>query len=69
MPKSERLYSAEEAAYMTRLALASFRTKVSRLGIKGKKDGRNVFYTLEEIAKVNKRSTAIRKSTPTRTNG
>ena len=45
----ERLYSAEESAYMTRLTLSSFRTKVSKLGIKGKKNGVKVYYTKAQL--------------------
>ena len=52
MPKTERLYSAEEAAYMTRLALSSFRTKVSKLGIKGARKGQKVFYTRKQVENV-----------------
>ena len=49
MPKTERLYSAEEAAYMTRLTLSSFRTKVSRLGVKGVRQGNKVFYSRKQV--------------------
>ena len=66
MLHSERVITAEQGAYMVGLTLASFRNKVSRLGIKGKKDGRNVFYTLAEITRINKRSAGRRKSTPTK---
>jgi hypothetical protein len=49
MAKEQRLYSAEDGAYMTRLSLSSFRTKVSKLGIKGTKQGAKVFYTHGQI--------------------
>ena len=58
MLHSERVITAEQGAHMVGLTLSSFRSKVSRLGIKGKKDGRNVFYTLAEIAKISKRNRA-----------
>ena len=51
MLHSERVITAEQGAYMVGLTLSALRTNVSRLGIKGKKDGRNVFYTLAEIVK------------------
>lgn len=54
MLHSERVITAEQGAHMVGLTLSSFRSKVSRLGIEGKKDGRNVFYTLAEIVKVSK---------------
>ena len=66
MLHSERVITAEQGAHMVGLTLSSFRSKVSRLGIKGKKDGRNVFYTLEEITKINRTSAGRRKSTPTK---
>jgi len=37
---------------MTRLTLSSFRTKVSKLGIKGTKKGKSVFYTREQLENV-----------------
>jgi hypothetical protein len=52
MAKSERLYSVEEAAFATRLTIASFRVKVSKLGIKGvnKPDNaRKVYYTRSQL--------------------
>lgn len=49
MAKQDKLYSAEQAAFMTRLTLSSFRTKVSKLGIKGTKEGVKVFYTKEQL--------------------
>lgn|GEM_PF-6756019 len=49
MAKHERLYSATEAAYATRLTVNSFRTKVSKLGIKGTKKGVKVFYTKAQL--------------------
>lgn len=45
----ERLYSAVEGAYMTRLTMSSFRTKVSKLRIKGRRDGTKVYYTRAQI--------------------
>jgi hypothetical protein len=45
MAKPDRLYTAQEGAFMTRLTLSSFRTKVSKLGVKGTKQGVKVFYT------------------------
>ena len=52
MAKQDRLYSAEEGAFMTRLTFSSFRTKVSKLGIKGKKQGVKVFYTRRQLEDV-----------------
>ena len=49
MAKQERLYTSKEGAIMTRLTINSFRVKVSRFGIKGKKQGNNVFYTHKQI--------------------
>jgi hypothetical protein len=49
MAKKERLYSAEQAAYATRLAVSSLRSKVSRLGIKGNRQGTKVFYTHRQL--------------------
>jgi hypothetical protein len=54
MLHSERVITAAQGANMVGLTLSSFRNRVSRLGIKGKKDGRNVFYTLGEIVRVKK---------------
>jgi hypothetical protein len=51
MPK-EKLYSAEQGAHMTRLTLSSFRSKASRLMIKGQKQGRQVFYTRRQLEDV-----------------
>ena len=45
----ERLYSAIEGAHMTRLTMSSFRTKVSKLGIKGQRDGIKVYYTRAQL--------------------
>jgi hypothetical protein len=58
----ETVRTAHQGAYMVGLTLSAFRTKVSRLGIKGKKDGRNVFYTLAEIAKINKQNPAQKRT-------
>lgn len=49
MAKEERLFSSEEGAYATRVSLATFRTKVSKLGIRGKKQGQKVFYTKAQL--------------------
>jgi hypothetical protein len=73
LARKERLYSTEEGAYATRLTLSSFRTKVSKLGVKGQRQGQKVFYTkkqLEDVyngvpskkAKTAKRSAIKRKS-------
>jgi hypothetical protein len=62
MLHSERVITAQQGAHMVGLTLSSFRTKVSRLGVKGKKDGRNVFYTLGEIVRVKKGIKARGKS-------
>jgi len=48
----ERLYSAIEGAHMTRLTMSSFRTKVSKLGIKGQRDGTKVYYTRAQLQDV-----------------
>ena len=47
--QQERLYTAVEGAHMTRLALSSFRTKVSKLGIRGQRDGQRMLYTHKQI--------------------
>jgi hypothetical protein len=47
--KDERLFTAEQGAYMTRLTLSSFRTKVSKLGVKGSKQGVKVFYSRKQL--------------------
>jgi hypothetical protein len=43
---------------MTRLTLSSFRTKVSKLGIKGTKQGVKVFYTRRQLEAIYKSSVA-----------
>ncbi len=63
MPKQERLYSAEEGAYATRLALSSFRTKVSKLGIKGQRQAVKVFYTRKQLEDVLKGISAKKGNT------
>ena len=68
MLHSERVITAEQGAYMVGLTLSAFRTKVSRLRIKGKKDGRKVFYILSEIVKVNRSIKAKRESKLTKKN-
>ena len=52
MSKDEKLFTAEQGAYMTRLTLSSFRTKVSKLGVKGTKQGVKVFYTRKMLEDV-----------------
>ena len=52
MAKEERLYTAVEGAYMTRTTLSTFRTKVSKLGIKGRKDGTKVYYTRAQLQEI-----------------
>lgn len=47
--KQERLYSSTEGAYAVRVSLATFRTKVSKLGIKGKREGQKVYYTKAQL--------------------
>ena len=49
MAKQERLYTAVEGAHMTRLALSSFRSKVSKLKIRGTRDGQRMLYTHKQI--------------------
>jgi hypothetical protein len=49
MAKQERLYSATEAAYATRITVNTLRTKVSRLGIKGTRKGVQIFYTKAQL--------------------
>ena len=49
MAKEERLYTAVEGSFMTRTTLSTFRTKVSKLGIKGRRDGTKVYYTKAQI--------------------
>jgi hypothetical protein len=46
---TERLYSAVEGAHMTRTTLSTFRTKVSKLGVKGQRDGTKVYYTRAQL--------------------
>jgi hypothetical protein len=49
MAKQERLYSAVEGALMTRTTPTTFRTKASKLGIKGRRDGTKVYYTRAQL--------------------
>ena len=51
MPR-EKLYTAEQGATMTRLTLSSFRSKASRLLIKGRREGRQVYYTGKQLEDV-----------------
>jgi hypothetical protein len=46
------MYTSKEGAYMTSLTINSFRVKVSKLGIKGKKEGAKVYYTHKQIEDV-----------------
>jgi len=61
--KEERLYTAVEGAFMTRTTLSTFRTKVSKLGIKGKRDGTRVLYTRAQLQDIyaGKASTKVQK--------
>jgi hypothetical protein len=52
LAKEERLFDAKQGAYMTRFTMSSFRTKVSKLGIKGTKRGVKVFYTRKMLEDV-----------------
>lgn len=52
MAKPVKLFSANDGAYMTRLTLQSFRNKVGRLGIKGTRKGKSVFYTRQQLEAV-----------------
>ena len=52
MAKQGKLYSATQAAHAIKLTLSSFRTKVSKLGIKGTKQGRKVFYTRKQLENI-----------------
>lgn len=68
MPTNEKLFTAQQGAFMTRLTLSSFRTKVSRLGIKGTKQGKKVFYTRKQLEDVHKGIPARgRRAKPTKT--
>jgi hypothetical protein len=49
MRKQERLFSEAEGAFMTRTTFATFRTKASTLGIKGRRDGNKVYYTRAQL--------------------
>lgn len=49
MAKTERRYTADEGAYMTRLTINSFRVKVSVLGIRGMRDGSRVYYSHKQL--------------------
>jgi len=48
----EKLYSAQQGAHMTRLTLSSFRSKASRLMIKGQRQGKQVYYTRRQLEDV-----------------
>jgi hypothetical protein len=54
--KEEDLFTAEQGAFMTRLTMSSFRTKVSRLGVRGKKQGVKVFYSRKQLEAIYKGS-------------
>jgi hypothetical protein len=58
MPTDQKLFTAEQGAFMTRLTLSSFRTKVNKLGIKGTKQGVKVFYTRKQLEAIYKGSVA-----------
>jgi hypothetical protein len=47
-----RLFDAKQAAFMARITLSTFRTKVSKLGIKGQRDGLKMYYTRAQIQDV-----------------
>ena len=64
MLKVEKLFSAERGAFMTRLTLSSFRTKVSHLGIKGQKQGVKVFYTRKQLEDIQKGIPSRRVKSP-----
>ena len=65
---NEKLFTAEQGAFMTRLTLSSFRTKVSRLGIKGQRQGTKVLYTRKQLEDVHDGIPARgRKSNPPKT--
>ena len=51
MPK-EKLYTVKQGAHMTHLTLSSFRSKASRLMIKGQRQGRQVYYTRRQLEDV-----------------
>jgi hypothetical protein len=65
--KEEQLFDAEKGAYATRLSLSSFRTKVSKLGIKGKRQGRKVFYTKAQLQDIYDGVSRIKKPAIRRT--
>jgi hypothetical protein len=55
MAKDERLYSAEEAAFATRLTLPAFKARVAKLGIKAvsKPDNaRKDYYTKSQLQEI-----------------
>jgi hypothetical protein len=62
MANQDRQYSSPEGAYATRVSLATFRTKVGKLGIKGTKKGVKVFYTKAQLQDIfdNKPSKVVR---------
>ena len=67
MAKQERLYSAAESAFMTRTTLATFRTKASTLGIKGRRDGKKVYYTRAQLEDIyNGRASRKVRALPTK---
>ena len=67
MAKDEQLFDAEKGAYATRLSLSSFRTKVSKLGIKGKRQGRKVFYTKAQLQDIYDGVSSAKKSVAKKT--
>jgi hypothetical protein len=67
MAKQERLYSATEAAYATRLTITTFRSKVSRLGIKGTRKGVNAYYTKAQLQDIfDNKPSKVMKALPAR---
>jgi hypothetical protein len=67
MAKQERLYSATEGAYATRLTITTFRRKVSRLGIKGTRKGVNAYYTKAQLQDIfDNKPSKVMKALPAR---
>lgn len=66
--ENEKLFDAKQGAFMTRLALSSFRTKVSLLKIKGQKQGRKVYYTRKQLEAIYKGKVAKTARTKKRAN-
>ena len=49
MAEQRKVYDSKQAAYATRLTLGSFYVKACILGVKGKRKGRQVFYTHKQV--------------------